>query len=108
MKHLHPVLDGLQSDRHLGQHADGLLLRFGLLSDEGTQVAIQHDGGSNLSRDASEGKTGMSLVRFLIFQCRDSQFNKVCPLFLLLYRPHTKCPYLHRRFKTGFPKQQLG
>ena len=45
--HLHPVLDGLQADRHLGQHADGLLLRFGLLSDEGTQVAIQHDGGSN-------------------------------------------------------------
>ena len=47
MVNLHPVLDGLQADRHLGQHADGLLLRFGLLSDEGTQVAIQHDGGSN-------------------------------------------------------------
>ena len=28
--HLHPVLDGLQADRHLGQHADGLFLRFGL------------------------------------------------------------------------------
>ena len=30
LQHLHPVLDGLQADRHLGQHADGLLLRFGL------------------------------------------------------------------------------
>ena len=30
VKHFHPVLDSLQADRHLGQHADGLFLRFGL------------------------------------------------------------------------------
>ncbi len=29
---LHPVLEGLQADRHLGQHADGLFLSFGRLS----------------------------------------------------------------------------
>ena len=30
MVNLHPVLNRLQSDRHLGQHAEGLLLRCGM------------------------------------------------------------------------------
>ncbi len=46
VKHLHPVLDSLQSDRHLGQHADGLLLRFRRLgiADAFKSLLAQYDG----------------------------------------------------------------
>lgn len=43
LQHLYPVLDGLQADRHLEQHADGLLLRFGLLKQaEAQETRISH------------------------------------------------------------------
>ena len=46
MQHLHPVLDGLQADRHLGQHADGLFLRFRRLgiADAFKALLVQYDG----------------------------------------------------------------